>query len=379
MSHSARSALLFSLVVLVVASALVAVPSSAPARDRDCGEFTTQAAAQAYFVALGGPTYDPDRLDADSDGIACESLPCPCGSATGDVPAPTPAAVPTVVPTATVTPTATPAPAGANADAAVCADRACRRRRHVAGQVGLGATTDRPVDRDRHSRNQTPKRPGRCGGTRATATMQRLAFQRGRGRLVTLVGDPSQDATDRYGRTLAFVDAEEKGDLGRLMVRAGLATVYVYEQPFARMGRYEEASAAAEAGSAGRVESMRRRLSPACIAETVRTMVGRARLRLNALAVLGVAVVDTALASRRSGRRRRRREHATPALFAARPGCATVVGRRRCGAMCQGGVPMRLIPGLGPFLGPSHSAPHWPSGTRLPRHRDTFWRSDSWP
>ena len=250
MSHSARSALLFSLVVLVVASALVAVPSSAPARDRDCGEFTTQAAAQAYFVALGGPTYDPDRLDADSDGIACESLPCPCGSATGGVPAPTPAAVPTVVPTATVTPTATPAPARTPTR------RSARIVRVVDGdtlRVRLGSgrqLTVRLIGIDTPE-TKRPSVPVECGGTRATATMQRLAFQRGRGRLVTLVGDPSQDATDRYGRTLAFVDTEEKGDLGRLMVRAGLATVYVHEQPFARMGRYEEASAAAEAGSAG--------------------------------------------------------------------------------------------------------------------------------
>lgn len=26
----------------------------------------------------GGPRYDPDRLDADNDGIACEDNPCPC-------------------------------------------------------------------------------------------------------------------------------------------------------------------------------------------------------------------------------------------------------------------------------------------------------------
>jgi hypothetical protein len=37
--------------------------------DRDCADFPTQAEAQAVLVA--GPS-DPERLDADSDGIACE-------------------------------------------------------------------------------------------------------------------------------------------------------------------------------------------------------------------------------------------------------------------------------------------------------------------
>ncbi len=43
--------------------------------DRDCSDFRTQAEAQAFFEAAGGPRKDPHRLDADSDGVACESLP----------------------------------------------------------------------------------------------------------------------------------------------------------------------------------------------------------------------------------------------------------------------------------------------------------------
>jgi hypothetical protein len=38
-------------------------------RDRDCADFTSQAAAQA---ALTARTDDPERLDSDDDGIACE-------------------------------------------------------------------------------------------------------------------------------------------------------------------------------------------------------------------------------------------------------------------------------------------------------------------
>jgi endonuclease YncB( thermonuclease family) len=43
--------------------------------DRDCSDFDTQAEAQAFFEAQGGPARDPHRLDSDGDGRACESLP----------------------------------------------------------------------------------------------------------------------------------------------------------------------------------------------------------------------------------------------------------------------------------------------------------------
>ncbi|MCL4299552.1 MAG: thermonuclease family protein [Anaerolineae bacterium] len=43
--------------------------------DRDCGDFATHAEAQAFFEAAGGPGNDPHRLDGDSDGVACETLP----------------------------------------------------------------------------------------------------------------------------------------------------------------------------------------------------------------------------------------------------------------------------------------------------------------
>lgn len=43
--------------------------------DRDCSDFPTQADAQRFFLAAGGPQRDPHGLDKDRDGIACESLP----------------------------------------------------------------------------------------------------------------------------------------------------------------------------------------------------------------------------------------------------------------------------------------------------------------
>ncbi|HWP32771.1 MAG TPA: excalibur calcium-binding domain-containing protein [Solirubrobacterales bacterium] len=57
---------------------LTAMPAPASASDRDCSDFATQRAAQIFFLKHGGPRRDPHRLDADHDGIACESNPCPC-------------------------------------------------------------------------------------------------------------------------------------------------------------------------------------------------------------------------------------------------------------------------------------------------------------
>lgn len=43
--------------------------------DRNCSDFSSQAEAQAFFEAAGGPEQDSHRLDGDGNGVACESLP----------------------------------------------------------------------------------------------------------------------------------------------------------------------------------------------------------------------------------------------------------------------------------------------------------------
>lgn len=66
---------------LVAAGLVVAAPASPAhaAGDKDCADFANQAAAQKYFLGKGGsPSNNVDLLDADGDGIACESNPCPC-------------------------------------------------------------------------------------------------------------------------------------------------------------------------------------------------------------------------------------------------------------------------------------------------------------
>ena len=65
----------------------ISAPPQAAAIDYDCSDFSNQAQAQGHL--LGG---DPYNLDGDNDGIACESLPCPCSS--GSAPPPPPPVTP---------------------------------------------------------------------------------------------------------------------------------------------------------------------------------------------------------------------------------------------------------------------------------------------
>jgi hypothetical protein len=62
----------------LVALLFAAMPAAASAGDKDCKDFATQRAAQIFFLKHGGPRRDPDRLDGDNDGVACEDNPCPC-------------------------------------------------------------------------------------------------------------------------------------------------------------------------------------------------------------------------------------------------------------------------------------------------------------
>jgi hypothetical protein len=64
-------------IVGAAAAALIAigiVSAPAAASDKDCSDFSSWRAAQKFYKHHGGPSYDPHRLDADHDGIACESL-----------------------------------------------------------------------------------------------------------------------------------------------------------------------------------------------------------------------------------------------------------------------------------------------------------------
>jgi hypothetical protein len=55
--------------VLITAALSFGFTGTAQAADRDCPDFTSQAEAQAAYDAVPG---DPERLDGDNDGLACE-------------------------------------------------------------------------------------------------------------------------------------------------------------------------------------------------------------------------------------------------------------------------------------------------------------------
>ncbi len=101
-----------------------------------------------------------------------------------------------------------------------------------------------------------PDTPVECGGPQASAAMRRLALEGSgvgaRGRAVTLVADPSQDAIDRYGRVLAYVDADGR-DLGQTLVGGGLGGGL-------RLPQAVPAAAGLPAGGAARTRRRSRRL-----------------------------------------------------------------------------------------------------------------------
>jgi hypothetical protein len=75
-------ALVLTVAGLVGISLAAGSPASAGG-DRDCGDFSSQASAQQFYLGQGGPGSDPHGLDSDDDGVACESNPCPCSSSQG--------------------------------------------------------------------------------------------------------------------------------------------------------------------------------------------------------------------------------------------------------------------------------------------------------
>lgn len=59
----------------VIVPPITPQPPVSDTGDKDCGDFSSHAEAQAYFNAKGGsPSNNVDDLDRDHDGIACESL-----------------------------------------------------------------------------------------------------------------------------------------------------------------------------------------------------------------------------------------------------------------------------------------------------------------
>ena len=86
-----------------------------------------------------------------------------------------------------------------------------------------------------------------CGADAATAALERLVL----GREVGLAADPRSDGRDRYGRLLAYVDADG-ADVGLALVEAGMAEAWhpkSAKKPSRHEMYVEAEKAAVEAGA----------------------------------------------------------------------------------------------------------------------------------
>jgi endonuclease YncB( thermonuclease family) len=262
--------------LLVVVGVLL---SAAPAWAVNCSDFSSQLAAQNYYNQQVG---DPDGLDADHDGFACESLPPPRATAPkGASPPPPSPPIPPVPPlpspqcsdgtdndldgktdfptdlgcsSATDT-SESPDPPSPSQQQPSASSFIARVVRVIDGdtlkvRTSLGRQrTVRLIGIDAPATNA----PIECGGRRAAAYMQQQAMtSAGRGRLVRLTPDVTQDRLDYVGRTLAYARLiGPKTDLGRRMIRAGWASVFVSGGPFERLDDYNAAQEAAKLRALG--------------------------------------------------------------------------------------------------------------------------------
>ncbi len=216
---------------------LLASQAASHSVDLDCSDFGFQAAAQDHRDVHTG---DPDRLDDDEDGRACEELPCPCDGAVVPPPVLTPAARP---------PSAMPAPLvtaqTANARVVRVIDGDSLTVRLATGEM----VKVRLIGIDARDGRTSAAQAG-CGDVDAIERMKKLGFRKGTGRSVTLQTDPTQDREDGSDRLLAYVNAG-RVDFGHTMILSGAAKLHVSRRDFLRASAYRKAQASARAAKRG--------------------------------------------------------------------------------------------------------------------------------
>jgi hypothetical protein len=84
----------------------------------------------------------------------------------------------------------------------------------------------------------------------ASSPIVRLIVELDSGRR-SILSDPTQDAVDRFGRSLFYVDGTDGVDVGEEMLRASWANVFVFDQDFQRLSRYRAARTEARDADAG--------------------------------------------------------------------------------------------------------------------------------
>lgn len=200
------------LTFVVVCGAALAMAPTASAQDRDCGDFGSQAEAQDFYERAGPG--DPHGLDADGDGRACDSNPCPCRGPGGGASPP---------------------------------KRAQTIRSKVVRVIDgdtIVVRTLEPTNRPRYTVRllgiDSPERsPKECGADLATRSAERLAP---RGRRVRLKTDPTQATFDRYDRLLAYVRLPSGRQLNKAQVERGWAEVYVVGRRFQQYASFKRAA-----------------------------------------------------------------------------------------------------------------------------------------
>ena len=230
--------------------------SAAAHRDVNCSDFPNQAAAQSYFLSQGGPALDPDGLDSDHDGIACESLPCPCSSGSPPTTAPPTTSTPSTTPTATgsASPTATPTPAPSGTptgpphgsfDQGSATVVRVLDGDTVQVQFGDGF---KPIVRLLGINAPDVTTPARCWATQATTALSNLLPV---GKIVDVLKDRTQANVDPYGRLLRYVVADYT-DVSRRQVRSGNARVYLFDgEPFKYLTDYRKVQKQAKSHGRG--------------------------------------------------------------------------------------------------------------------------------
>jgi endonuclease YncB( thermonuclease family) len=209
----------FAVALGLVGALMLSAPAPASAQDRDCSDFDSQAEAQDFYENAGPG--DPHGLDADDDGRACDSNPCPCrgpggGGGGGEEPPPERkraqtirAAIVRVIDGDTIV---------------VRALEETARPRYTVRLLGI----------------DSPERsPKECGSDLATRSARGLAP---RGRRVLLKTDPSQPTFDRFDRLLAYVKLRGGPQLNKAQVSRGWAKVFVVGKRFQQHASFKRAA-----------------------------------------------------------------------------------------------------------------------------------------
>jgi micrococcal nuclease len=102
----------------------------------------------------------------------------------------------------------------------------------------IGVDTPETVD---------PRKTIQCFGNEASLFTKSLV----EGQLVTVQSDETQELTDKYGRTLAYVYLSDGTLVNEKIIRSGYGYEYTYDVPYRYQKEFKEAQAQAEAEGRG--------------------------------------------------------------------------------------------------------------------------------